>query len=89
VATFPKSIIKAAIPVDVDIVSRTRSAAVGPPVVTADPATDDPNGDNNTAATQATVDLSANDKGCSTGGAGTLLGLLSLAALRFGRRRSK
>jgi len=48
----------------------------------------DPNPDNNEAAVETRVDLSDND-GCSTGGAGTLFGLLSLVALRLGRRRSR
>lgn len=96
VNTFPKSVIKASIPVDVSIASRTRAASAGPPPVTAAPATDDPLQSNtatlthssNAADTIATVDLSSNDSGCSTGGAGTLVGLLSLVALRLARRRS-
>lgn len=47
----------------------------------------DPLGDNDAASMLTQVDLSDND-GCSTGGAGTLLGLLSLVALRLGRRRA-
>lgn len=78
VNTFPKSIIKAAIPVDTDIASYA-SATVA--------AADDPHMSNNAASTSATVDLSKNDTGCSTGGAGTLLALLPLGALRFRRRR--
>lgn len=81
VITFPSEIIRAAIPVDVSIASRTLA---GPPVVLG---ADDPDGSNNSGSTSATVDLSDNE-GCSTGGASTLLGLLSLVALRFGRRRS-
>lgn len=79
---FPNEIIRAAIPVDVSVVSRTLA---GPPVALG---ADDVDTDNNSGATSAIVDLSSN-KGCSTGGAATLLGgLLSLAALRLGRRRS-
>jgi uncharacterized repeat protein (TIGR01451 family) len=80
VNTFPKSVIKAALPVATDLLSVSPSASVA--------ATDDPYQDNNSGATSATVDLSKNDSGCSTGGAGTLLGLLSLLALRFARRRA-
>lgn len=47
----------------------------------------DPLGDNDAVSMLTQVDLSDND-GCSTGGAGTLLGLLSLVALRLGRRRA-
>lgn len=79
VGTFPSDIIHAGIPVDVAISSISATSAVT--------ATDDPDGSNNATSLLAQVDLSDN-KGCSTGGAGTLLGLLSLVALRLGRRRA-
>lgn len=87
VNTFPDDLIRAGIPIDVAVAS---TALNGPDdVATADDTSrvDDPVGDNDADSTLAKVDLSSNE-GCSTGGAGTLFGLLSLVALRFGRRRS-
>lgn len=78
VQTFPKSVTHAAIPIDFFLASRSTGATVA--------AVDDPNPDNDTATTQATVKL--NNGGCSTGGAGTLFGLLSLVALRLRRRKA-
>ncbi len=79
VNTFPNEIIRAAVPVSVAVASTSPASTVA--------AVDDPDTSNNEAATETRIDLSDNE-GCSTGGAGTLLGLLSLVALRFGRRRS-
>jgi len=82
VGTYPDEMISATIPVDFSIVSRT---VTGPSLSLG---ADDPNGENDGLGTSARVDLSGNE-GCSTGGAGTLLGgLLALAASRLGRRRS-
>jgi uncharacterized repeat protein (TIGR01451 family)/MYXO-CTERM domain-containing protein len=78
VQTFPKSVTHAALPIDFFLASRSTGATVA--------AVDDPNPDNDAAATQATVKL--NNGGCSTGGAGTLFGLLSLVALRLRRRKA-
>lgn len=79
VNNYPKSIFKAAIPMSVDAIW-DQDVINGP-----DPA--DPT-HSNAASMSTTVDLSSNEGGCSTGGAGTLLALLPLLALRFGRRRS-
>jgi MYXO-CTERM domain-containing protein len=79
VGTYPSDLIHAGIPIDVAISSLAASAA--------STATDDPIGSNDADSFLTQVDLSDND-GCSTGGAGTLLGLLSLVALRLGRRRA-
>lgn len=79
VGSFPKTQTGAAIPTDVTVAS----------LLSADEtvaAVDDPNAKNDSQSTQASVSL--NNGGCSTGGAGTLLALLPLAALRF-RRRAK
>jgi uncharacterized repeat protein (TIGR01451 family) len=84
VQTFPKSVIKATLPVtvDIDASSLDQDLINGPnPLDPAHTASRD-------AKPPTTVDLSKNDSGCSTGGAGTLLGLLSLLALRFARRRA-
>ena len=78
VLTFPKSVIKAAIPVSIDITC-DQDIINGP-----DPSSPD---HSPAANVSTTIDLSKNDSGCSTGGAGTLFGLLSLVGLRFARRR--
>jgi uncharacterized repeat protein (TIGR01451 family) len=75
VNAFPKEITGAAIPVSTDVV-----AGVAVQNIT---------GHNSIASATTAVDLSKGHGGCSTGGAGTLLaGLVSLVALRLGRRRS-
>ncbi len=80
VNTFPNEIIRAAIPVDVAVASLSPASTVA--------AVDDPDESNNSGSARTIIDLDSN-KGCSTGGAATLLGgLLALAALRLGRRRS-
>lgn len=78
---FAREVTAAAVPVDVSIASRT----VTTPALSL--GADDPAEDNNSDDTSAPIDLSDNE-GCSTGGAGTLVGgLLALAALRLRRRR--
>lgn len=84
VNTFPSEIIRAAVPVDVEANSTSPDGATPQDHI---PAVDDPDSSNNAGSASTTIDLSDNE-GCSTGGAGTLFGLLSLVALRFGRRRS-
>ena len=73
--TFPKEITGVAIPVSTDVIWNLDVKNVAP----------------HTSLTGAStaVDLGSGHGGCSTGGAGTLLaGLVSLVALRLGRRRS-
>ncbi|HXN82854.1 MAG TPA: hypothetical protein VN883_10275, partial [Myxococcales bacterium] len=75
VMTFPKEITGVAIPVSTDVIWNLDVKNVAP----------------HTSLTGAStaVDLGSGHGGCSTGGAGTLLaGLVSLVALRLGRRRS-
>jgi len=79
VGGFGNEMTHTAVATDVSIASRT---------VTTVPKADDPDAGNNSDGTVATVDLdSKNGGGCSTGGAGTLLGgLAALLALRLRRR---
>jgi uncharacterized repeat protein (TIGR01451 family) len=79
VLTFPKSVIKATLPVSVDVFA-DEDLVNGP-----DPDAPD---HSPSADVSTTVDLSKNDTLCSMGGSGTLLSLLSLLALRFARRRA-
>jgi uncharacterized repeat protein (TIGR01451 family) len=75
VITFPKEITGAAIPVSTDVIWDFDVKNV--------------TGHNSLTSATTAVDLSNGHGGCSTGGAGTLLaGLVSLVALRLGRRRS-
>lgn len=80
VLTFPKSVIKATLPVSVDLFA-DEDLVNGP----------DPDAPDHSPSAEVvtTVDLSKNDTLCSMGGgSGTLLSLLSLLALRFARRRA-
>jgi uncharacterized repeat protein (TIGR01451 family)/MYXO-CTERM domain-containing protein len=75
VITFPKEITGAAIPVSTDVIWDVDVRNVAPHT--------------SLTSVSTAVDLSSGHGGCSTGGAGTLLaGLVSLVALRLGRRRS-
>jgi uncharacterized repeat protein (TIGR01451 family) len=75
VITFPKEITSAAIPVSTDVIWAVTVLNVAPHT--------------SLTSVSTAVDLSSGHGGCSTGGAGTLVaGLVSLLALRLGRRRS-